>query len=219
MSETTGTTATPETAPAAPEPTSAPATVSAPSPAPQSGAEAPSILTAAAESAKTGPSGQPTVPAEIEIKLPEGVKAEEVQLAQFKSLAKELGLDSAKAQKAFDAQLNAQKSWATQIETAFHDQQKQWVAEVKADKELGGPNFDATQAAARKFMVTFDPDGSLRKELDSHGLGNLPALVRLVARAAKALNEDSVGNVGAGGKPTQEDSLRLRYPTMFQDQQ
>jgi hypothetical protein len=162
----------------------------------------------------------PPVEVPVEVTLPEGVAPDDQLLASFKPLAKELSLDSAKAQKLVDLYAGALKAHADKSSAAWAAEQSKWAETVKSDKELGGAQFDSTKVGVKKFFDTFDRDGSIRKDITSLGLGNHPALVRLAARAAKLISEDSVAgsSAPAGDGLSSDDILAARYPTMFPKQ-
>lgn len=64
------------------------------------------------------------------------------------------------------------------------------VETLKADKEYGGVNYDATLKAAQSATAQFfGEEGS--KVLKATGLDNHPAIVKGLARLRKAISEDS----------------------------
>lgn len=146
--------------------------------------------------------GEGETAAEIELKLPEGFQPDEALVGKFKTTAKELGLDSAKAQKVFDLYAEAQDALIQQIvaghQAERQEEQQAWVKEIRADKEFGGEKFDASVRAARKVIEKFGPE--LRPWLNESGLTNHPGLFRLLARIGFADTEDSSAGAGGGGK-------------------
>ena len=86
-----------------------------------------------------------------------------------------------------------------------------WVGEIKADKEIGGANFDTSvrhaQAAAKKFG---SPE--FLAALDATGMGSHPELVRVFARIGKAMAEDTF--VAPGKESTTIDPAKKMFPTM-----
>ena len=137
-------------------------------------------------------------PEPLTLKLPEGMKADDKLLAGFEPVAKELGLDSGKAQKLVD--LYAGRILEVQKE-AIEAHQKQvdgWAEQVKTDKELGGDHFAETQQLVASVMTQFNDPG-LVEVLNTSGFGNHPALVRFVARIGKAIADDTIKGAGGGG--------------------
>ena len=203
-------------APAAPPAPAAPAAPVAPAPV------APPVPAASAPAAPAAddaliPAAPPAPPApDVEIKVPEGITPDDALLSQFKPLAKEMGLDSPKAQKLVDLYANAVKQNVVRMENEYVKQQAGWKESVKADPELGGQQFEATKVEVGRFFNAFDKDGSIRKEIAALGLSNHPALVRLAVRAAKLVKEDSssVPSAPGNGALSEAEMLQRRYPTM-----
>lgn len=152
-------------------------------------------------------------PTDLQLKLPDGVQADAALLDGFKATAKELGLDSAKAQKVLDlyvkAQTDAQQKWIAEVEG--------WRQQVKADPEVGGQNFEASNAKARRWIAKYGSP-EMAEVFNSTGAGNHLSVFRAISRAGGDLAEDSVaGATGGGGKKlsAEEEKLRLSYPSMF----
>lgn len=208
------TSAAPSTATATQTP-AAPAALAAPATPAATGTPA---APAAAPEAALISEAPPAVEA-FELRVPEGVKADESLMKEFGTLAKGLGMKSADAQKIVDIYATRVEAQAKAADEAFAKQQGAWKDEVKADKEIGGQNFDQTRVEVGRFFNAFDKDGSVRKAISQLGLGNHPAIVRLAVRAAKLLREDGVVAAGGpGGERSEEDKLRSKYPSMFPKQ-
>lgn len=137
-------------------------------------------------------------PAELELKLPDGLRLDDAGLQGFKTLAKEAGLDGAKAQKFVDLYAGFEKSKVD----AYAAQQKAWTEAIKADKDIGGTNLDKSLELSRRALTKFGGEG-LVTFLDQSGLGNHPALVRAFVAVGKAMAEDSV----AGATPNASDAV------------
>lgn len=194
-------------APAAVENTPAPATQAAPA------KDAPAKETAPAASmppvAQEGQQSHPQAPSqqtgeakaqetvlggghEIELKFPEGAQIDGAKVQAFQGLVKKLGLKSDQAQALADFYVAA-GPYSHEI----RDQQAQkWAQAVKSDRELGGQNFERTVRLSRLAMAKYG-DAEVRKLLDETGLGNHPALIRLMVRAGQPLQEDSIGSTGS----------------------
>lgn len=64
------------------------------------------------------------------------------------------------------------------------------IATLKADKDFGGANYDATIKASQSSMTQFfGEDGA--KILKASGLDNHPSIVKGLARIRKAIAEDT----------------------------
>lgn len=158
--------------------------------------------------------GEDGAAADIELKAPEGLELDAKVLDGFKAKAKELGLDSAKAQGVLDFYASVQKEAAD----AFRRQVDGWLEAVKQDKELGGAALKETQAHALRFMKEFATP-ELKEFLGVTGLGNHPEMVRLAARVGKRLAEDTVSGASGNGAESPANSkeafLRAMYPSMY----
>ncbi len=137
---------------------------------------------------------------------------------KFKSIAKDLKLDSAGAQKVADLYVEAQKSADADLKLQIAQQDKKWVESMKADKELGGAGFNENVMHARKAITKFGTP-ELSKLIDAVGLTNHPELVRVFARVGKAFKEDSIngtnGSAAAAAKDDAKAKLQRAYPSMF----
>lgn len=157
--------------------------------------------------------------AALALKLPEGVDAKDPTVAEFKKLAAKAGLDSAKAQGLYDLHAKAlsaaQKAGTDASVAEIATTRKEWVSQLKADKEYGGAKFPETQALLKKVMTRYAPDAETLEFLNS-GPGDHPGLVKLIARIGRDLAEDTVAKSTTAGKPngaaSAEERLRKAYP-------
>lgn len=156
-----------------------------------------------------------TAEAELELKLAEGVKLDDASLSAFKGVAKELGLDSPKAQKLVDLYGSMQTSAQKAQQEAYTKLDSEWVAALKADPEIGGSKLEASTALARKAVARFGGN-DLAKLIDSAGLGNNPVFVKAFHAIGKAMAEDSVAVSTASGTTSVSDRALLEalYPSM-----
>lgn len=124
-------------------------------------------------------------------------------LGEFTSVAKELGLSQAKAQKLVSTMKPAVQKY---MDTSTEKFGKEWAAEAKADKEYGGDNFAANMgiaaAAYRQFATP-----ALRQMLEATRLGNHPEVIRMFYRIGKAMSQDT--GVAGSGAPSPK---RRIYP-------
>lgn len=153
---------------------------------------------------------------EFEVRLPEGIEPDSVLLEKFKPLAKELGLKSEGAQKLVDLAIEMQtKAAATATETAksqWEAETKKWAETVRADKEIGGADFEKNVAMAKQAVARFGGK-ELAEYLDASGLGNHPSLVKAFVKIGKEIAEDSSeGRRGSGPPKGASDPMRERYP-------
>lgn len=146
------------------------------------------------------------VPEKYDLKAPEGFQLDEVLLAEFEPLAKELKLSNEGAQKLVETMMpkivnqiveNHQRQWTETVES--------WVGEIKSDKEIGGDGLKSSTEAAEKALAKFGTPGlsallGHRTEQNPKGLGlgNHPELVRVFARIGKAMADDTFHNSNSG---------------------
>lgn len=155
----------------------------------------------------------PKAPEQYEFKMPEGVTMDQKQIEAFTPLAKKLDLDNAQAQELVDFYANAQKAASEQAMTAWTTQVNTWKDETKNDPEIGGKNLEASLNAGKAFLKQFGDDQVI-KVLDQYGLGNNPAIVRLLAKAGKAMGEDKFhsGSTSAADEDSPEAKAHRMFP-------
>ncbi len=91
---------------------------------------------------------------------------------------------------------------------------EQWAKQTKEDKEMGGDNYNATVAAAKRVIDAFAkkfPNSNLGKLLEESGYGNHPEWVRFVSWIGKAIGEDSPVFGGAPPKGTKKTDSEIVY--------
>lgn len=156
----------------------------------------------------------PQVPEEYAaFTLPEGITLDENLVAEFKPLAKELGLTQEGAQKLVDLQTKMVQEFATKSEESWAKQTTEWLDASKDDKEFGGPKLQENLAIANDVLKKYGSD-ELMTYLRASGLGNHPELIRFVYKIGKAVAEDKT--VVSGGNPnSQRTTEQMLFPTMF----
>ena len=150
-----------------------------------------------------GAQNTPPEPQEIEIKVPEG--ANEELVTAFKGVAKELALDSAKAQKIVDVFLQAEQKMVEAQHNEWLETQRKWLAEVQADPEFGGAKFEHNKNLANRALEKYGGE-ELIEFLKNAGLTSFPPLVRTFMRIGKAMEPDSISGK-VGGAPQGEDNV------------
>lgn len=189
-----------------------PAPANAPVKAPESvvdGTAVTSIVTSATvEPAAVTPELQPVVPEAIipeaivyePFALPEGMTVEPEALEQAQALFAESRLPQKQAQRFIDLALAREKAAVERGAKAFHDLQAKWVAEIKADPEIGGARLGAAVASASRVLDHLAIPG-LREALNMTGAGNHPAVVKAFVRIGRLLAEDRFGPGREGDPP------------------
>lgn len=155
---------------------------------------------------------------DFELKAPEGLSLDEKQVAEFKALLTDDKAPLAeRAQKLIDLHAAALKQQAEASSNLWRQTQDKWQGEVKADKELGGQNFDAMRSTIAKAIdeIGGEQAAKMREAFDFTGAGNNPEIIRLLYRMAKAATEGGPvtgGTPAADGDATKK-ALASMYPT------
>lgn len=162
----------------------------------------------------------PVVPEKYELKASEGLPdldPEAVALAE--PVFKELGLTNDQAQQLIPIAEKFASSITDrlnqQILAGVAEQRAAWLAEAKADPEIGGNQWDSNIVLAAKALDTlgFVKGSPLRAVLDESGLGNHPEMIRAWVKVGKAVSEDTDfvrGGVATAGHRSDADIL---YPS------
>lgn len=145
-----------------------------------------------------------------DFKMPEGLVPDPELMPEFTGVAKELNLSQDQAQKLMDLYSKAQAKAQEQGTQAFAAVQEQWRKSIETDSELGGAKFTETKSNVAKVINQLVPDGAQKKALEQAlyvtGAGNNPEIMRLIARAAPFITENSKHSsgksAGGGGAPT-----------------
>jgi len=137
------------------------------------------------------------------ITFPEGYSKDEAFFDDFKNIAAEANLTGPAAQKLVDLAAKQAKAVNETLLAQWDKQQADWQTEIKADKEIGGDKLNGFLQTFSK--VASDPelsDPAFREALTYTGAGNHPAIVKTLARWAKALSEGGP----IRGNPPQRDA-------------
>lgn len=159
-----------------------------------------------ADEKKEQPEGAPE--SYEDFKAPEGLKYDDQVIDSFKEVAKETNLSQAQAQNLLDkvAPVIAQRQMAQIAEVS-----KQWAERSKADKELSADwNRSMADVARVRDRFAKNEDGSVDPDIAefmSTPIGNHPGLLKLLARAGRAIGEGSFprGSEAGDGKVTPGD--------------
>ncbi len=124
-------------------------------------------------------------------------------LEKFSAWAKAEGFTLEQANKLakYDLERRA-AAVAAETETVVN-QDKAWLAEVTADKDIGGDKMPVTKANMDRAVVKFGPPG-MGKRLELLGMGNHPDIVKFTSAVGAALAEDNGQLPGASGGGQQQ---------------
>lgn len=146
-------------------------------------------------------SGKPTETSQEAAKPAESKPTEEVKyefkdvpegydVAGLEKFARENKIPPEIAQKFVEREKAAAAATSSKMADTFKElATKGWVDQLKADKEVGGKNWDASIATVKRANDTL-PD-SIKKEIDENGLGNNPILFKVLRHFGAGLKEDS----------------------------
>ncbi len=126
-------------------------------------------------------------PEKYELKLPEDSQLDEAVLDRTAAYAKKRGLSNADAQELVDQQ---DQAVADHLKAA-RGIADGWVAEVKADKELGGDNFKKSSELAKRVVNRFGSDAFKTALIDT-GMGNHPELLRFCYNIGLQMGDDTL---------------------------
>lgn len=134
--------------------------------------------------------------------LPEGSVANPELQESFTSVAKELGLNQAGAQKLVDYKMKLDQA---QIK-AWGDHLVELKTIARADPEIGGSKYDPAVAASRQVIAKFGTP-ALRKVMDAYGVGAHPEMIRFMAKIAHVTGETPTRGVREGSGTAAEKPL------------
>lgn len=149
-----------------------------------------------------------------DFKLPEGVKADDAALAEVLPVFKEAGLTQAQAQKFVDFYAKQAAASATKALENWNAHLEATTAAAKADKEVGGANWDQSLGYAKAFLTAFGSP-KLQEYLNTAEAGSHVEIIRAFAKAGKAISEDGFVP-GQATAQAPKSAASLLYPTMKQ---
>lgn len=149
-------------------------------------------------------------------KMPEGMELPKDLQERAEPVFKELGLTQDQAQKA--AEFLAKERADTLKSNA--DEYLKYVKELgdlaRADKEIGGEKLAENASHANQFIQKFgrgEKGAEVFKVLDETGMGNHPAIISLLAKAHRAMSDDTPSS-GAPASTGPESVASKLYPSM-----
>lgn len=156
-----------------------------------------------------GQSDEPAPPPKYENwALPEGVTLGETELGEFTNILSALELEGKAdhsvtqqtGQKLVDFHINELRKAVQSVHQANLDSweatKTEWKESFLKDPEIGGNRFQTTVDAAQTFIRTHggtpDQQTEFRQLMETSGLGNHPAMIRILASAQLAMNEGGI---------------------------
>ncbi len=145
--------------------------------------------------------------------MPEGVEVDKDLVDQFSPIAKEIDLSQASAQKLVSFFAGLRKAETETLQSDWSTKQDEWKKEVKADKELGGKDFEKNLGIANGFLKKYGTP-ELSKALGAMGVANHPEFVRLFLRAGKAIEDDTIISGNTSGSKAKLSPEQILFPSM-----
>jgi hypothetical protein len=155
--------------------------------------------------------------------LPEGVEVDQGKLSEFtKELGELQNLTKAeqKVMQEFGQKLvnrhvaevqDTVKRLNDLYQNSWEKQKSDWKDAFEKDPEIGGPRRDTTVNAALEFIRTHggsvEHQQQFRELMDITGVGNHPAMIRMLAKANMAMSE---GKPLPGTKPATEPQSKVQ---------
>lgn len=170
---------------------------------------------------------EPAPPPKYEpFKIPEGFQADQERLTKFTDLLGDLEVKGKAehsfvqefGQKAVEFHLNEVKNTVDSLtklyQTTWENQKLAWKDQFLKDPEMGGNKFQTTIDSALTFIRTHggtaEQQAEFRSLMETSGLGNHPVMIRLLAKAGRAMSE---GTPLAATKPVQPPKSKTQ--TMY----
>lgn len=147
------------------------------------------------------------VPETYELKMPDGVEMDADLLAEVTPLFREARLSPAQAQVVADAYVKTQ----TDALKKHADTTAGWLAEAKADPEIGRKDYEKNLAHAHRAFQAVGNERAMQL-FDTYGLGNHPDILRIFVRVGKAIGEGGTVLPGEAGQRVSD--AQALYPGM-----
>lgn len=182
-------------------------------PAAAAPAVTPSAIVAAVEPAAAAPAksdkpaeGEKPAEKPVELAVPKGFESHG---ELFKATVKELGLDGAKGQKFADAVAAIDTARGKALDESFAKQSDAWLAEAKADPDIGGAKWDGAMKDVTRALKQFGgplegKQPALVALLDRAGLGNNKLVLKAFAAIGRAMADDTISGTEKPAPPAGE---------------
>lgn len=167
------------------------------------------------------------VPEAYDFAMPDGMDLDQGLADKATPIFKELGLTNDQASKlvglyaahmkeASEGSTDTAEQWRAQRNAEeAQERSATWLESVKADKEIGGANFEPVK---NRVIEAIGAVGTpeMKEAFNTFGWGNHPELVRLVARLIDYTPEDRGERPGSGGSAKSTAAVLFDHPTSRQ---
>jgi hypothetical protein len=160
------------------------------------------------------------VPETYTFEMPEGMELDQGLLDKATPTFKELGLTNEQASKLvgiYAEHVKAQADGSAEAIEAWYAERRQaeiaeaneaGIAAIKADKEIGGANFEPVKARVVEAVGAIGTP-ELRQTFDKLGLANDPEIVRFIHRCIDYTPQDKGETPAGGGGATESEGDRM----------
>jgi len=147
-----------------------------------------------------------------EFTLPEGVTQEDVDplIQSLTPIFDEMGLSQEEAQQLLDFQLDQKQKDSQRQSDEWSAQKKQWDETIKADKDLGGANFEKSKGLVDSALNKLGSP-ELRGILNDSGLIQEPTVFRFLHKLGTLTQEDNPGG-RTEVRTEKKDRVSALYP-------
>lgn len=143
--------------------------------------------------------------------MPEGVKVDQELLDALGPKFAAKNLTTREAQELADEFTKIQQDRAVKQAEGWANTITKWADDAKADKDIGGDNWDATVAASTRAVNKLGTP-ALKEYLNASGGGNHPELIRFMSKVGAMIREDNPASGGAGGSSKPADAAHVLFP-------
>ena len=141
---------------------------------------------------------KPATPEKYEFTMPEGFVVDEAAVDAVTPILKELNCSQETAQKLVDLHFAQIRAMLEAQEKAKAETLAKWAREIKADKDIGGPNVLQNLLPGTRLLDRFGSD-DLKSLLQQTGLDRHPAVARFLVAVGREFAEDRWADGGKRG--------------------
>lgn len=171
---------------------------SAQAPAADATAASSAAVTTTQTETKTTEAPAKVVPEKYDVKLPDGSFMKPDYVEKLSAFAKEQKLSNEEAQAVMTRENALVGEVVADLQERFKAQTEAWKEDARNDKEIGGDKFAESAELSKRFIDKFAPP-EFAQVLNDHGYGNHPGFLKMIARASKAMADDSWVHTKAQG--------------------
>ncbi len=145
-----------------------------------------------------------TPPEKYDLTIPKDSLLDDKRKDAISAFAKAEGLSNKAAQAMLQREHDTLKANVDSNATALDEREKAWLAEIQADKEVGGDRFKESAALVGAMFKKYGNE-ELNKFLESSKLGNEPHLFKMMSKLGRLTGDDKL--VQGGNQPPKTKSV------------